>query len=120
MGLARVYVLLALVVVSVAAHSLSVCSEARLREGYTASEGRALADKKLSQNNASDLRDLQEQVSNLEPLIQQIHELTTDADGHAARIKQMSKQARGIGSGKQVAQVSVSGSNSSDIQSKYQ
>ena len=118
MGLARVYVLLALVVVSVAAHSLSVCSEARLREGYTASEGRALADKKWSQNN--DLRDLQEQVSNLEPLIQQIHELTTDADGHAARIKQMSKQARGIGSGKQVAQVSVSGSNSSDIQSKYQ
>tara|TARA_B100001057_G_C22688187_1_gene886622 strand:- start:32 stop:448 length:417 start_codon:yes stop_codon:yes gene_type:complete len=119
MSLARVYVLLALVVASVAAHSLYNSYATQVVEGYTASEGRELADKKLSQQNSSDLRTLQAQVENLEHVRQEINDLTTETDGHADRIKRISKQAQQIGPGKQVAQVKVSGSQSSAVESKY-
>jgi hypothetical protein len=118
MVLARVYVLLALAIIIVVLHSM--CAHRRqIAEGYTGAEGKQLADKKLSQRNANDLRDLQQQVKGMEDIRQQILNLNMDVKGHKMHMDRITHQVTLIGPGKHLSGVKVPKSQQQSMTDKY-
>lgn len=118
MTLARVYVLLALAIIIVVLHSM--CGHRRhIAEGYTGAEGKLLADKKLSQRNANDLRDLQQQVKGMEDIRQQILSLNMNVKGNKTRMDRINHQVTQIGPGKHLSGVKVPKAQQQSMVTKY-